>query len=346
MKKINLKFVDFWTGFDCTNNKFHKALSKRYEIVFSENPDFIIYSVYGLEHLKYDCVRIFYTGELYSPDFNIADYAISFDYIDYKDRHLRFPVFMLSYDEFKLKEIEEKRIRSAYVYGERDFCSFVYSNYTASTARDDFFFMLSNYKRVNSAGKHLNNIHAFIDNFDKLNTSFANKLQNKIDFETKHRFSIAFENTSYPGYLTEKVFDSLAAGCIPIYFGDKNINNDIFNDSIINCHEFNNFDEVIQEVISIDNSPELFQSKIASKIFKEDVFAYEDKLLFFLNNIFDQDPKQAYRRPSGYYSNLRTKYFKRIRLLNKLIYIKPIINIKRIVEKKSLSRHFKNRSSH
>jgi hypothetical protein len=38
-----------------------------------------------------------------------------------------------------------------------------------------------------------------------------------------YRFAICFENTVFPGYLTEKLFDCLLAGCIPIYWGDPTV---------------------------------------------------------------------------------------------------------------------------
>lgn len=38
-----------------------------------------------------------------------------------------------------------------------------------------------------------------------------------------YRFCICFENSKIPGYVTEKIFDCFAAGCIPIYWGAPNI---------------------------------------------------------------------------------------------------------------------------
>lgn len=35
---------------------------------------------------KYDCIKIFFTGEEQSPDFNIADYAVGYDDIRFGDR--------------------------------------------------------------------------------------------------------------------------------------------------------------------------------------------------------------------------------------------------------------------
>lgn len=62
-------------------------LKERFEVVQCEDPDYIIYSGFGYEHLHYDCIRIFFTGECQTPDFNECDYAIGVDkYEDYGSR--------------------------------------------------------------------------------------------------------------------------------------------------------------------------------------------------------------------------------------------------------------------
>lgn len=40
---------------------------------------------------------------------------------------------------------------------------------------------------------------------------------------SRYRFAICFENTIFPGYLTEKLFDCFLSGCIPIYWGDPSV---------------------------------------------------------------------------------------------------------------------------
>ena len=40
---------------------------------------------------------------------------------------------------------------------------------------------------------------------------------------SKYRFTLAIENFSFPGYVTEKIFDALAAGSIPVYLGAPDI---------------------------------------------------------------------------------------------------------------------------
>ena len=57
MKKVKIKFVDFFDGFDKGRNEFLEVLKQRYEIDISDEPDYVIYSGFGYEHLKYNCIR-------------------------------------------------------------------------------------------------------------------------------------------------------------------------------------------------------------------------------------------------------------------------------------------------
>ena len=39
----------------------------------------------------------------------------------------------------------------------------------------------------------------------------------------QYRFSICYENASYPGWLTEKMLDAMFAGSVPVYLGDPEV---------------------------------------------------------------------------------------------------------------------------
>lgn len=55
----------------------------------------------------------------------------------------------------------------------------------------------------------------------------------------RHRFYIAFENSVYPDYVTEKVYEALAAGTVPVYFGAPNVENYLpTSHAIINSADF------------------------------------------------------------------------------------------------------------
>lgn len=52
---------------------------------------------------------------------------------------------------------------------------------------------------------------------------FRGRCGDKFDLVRHYRFTIAFENTTYPGYVTEKLGDSLVAMAVPIYYGAPDV---------------------------------------------------------------------------------------------------------------------------
>lgn len=72
---------------------------------------------------------------------------------------------------------------------------------------------------VSCAGK-------FMHNDDTLLKEFGD---NKIEYLKDFKFNICPENSASPGYVTEKLFESFQAGCIPIYWGDSNPEPDVLN---------------------------------------------------------------------------------------------------------------------
>jgi len=54
--------------------------------------------------------------------------------------------------------------------------------------------------------------------------SYRGTVNNKWDVLPQYRFSLCYENIyDEPGYVTEKIFDSMRAGCVPVYWGAPNI---------------------------------------------------------------------------------------------------------------------------
>lgn len=51
--------------------------------------------------------------------------------------------------------------------------------------------------------------------------SWKGPCRSKRDVMQKYKFALCYENASFPGYVTEKVFDAMFAGCIPVYLGDN-----------------------------------------------------------------------------------------------------------------------------
>jgi hypothetical protein len=61
---------------------------------------------------------------------------------------------------------------------------------------------------------------------------------------SRYRFAICFENTVFPGYLTEKLFDCLLAGCIPVYWGDPTVAGQAPPACYIDYRQFDNLAEL------------------------------------------------------------------------------------------------------
>ncbi len=76
-------------------------------------------------------------------------------------------------------------------------------------------------------------------------STYKGSVLSKIECFSKYKFSICFENASYPGYITEKIFDCFFSGCIPIYFGAPDIEKYIPNNCFINFLDFDcNFNKL------------------------------------------------------------------------------------------------------
>jgi hypothetical protein len=293
MKKIKIKILYYNVPLTNESNHFIlKVLKKYYNVELSENPDYIFYNESGYEYLKYDCIRIFYTGENITPNYNLCDYAISHDYLTFEDRHYRLPLYLITvfYNEDELKIAGEDYLTKQTVFTKEDlnrktdFCSFVYSNYRAEKEREVIFNLLSGYKKVNAGGGFLNNI--------------GGRVKNKLEFEMKHKFSIAFEGSSRSGWTTEKIVSSLVAKTIPIYWGNPNIGKEFNTKRFINCHEYNSFEDVLKRVEEIDNNDELYLQIINEPI-NVPGYNYEDVQKgfdTFLKNIIDQPIDKAKRR--------------------------------------------------
>lgn len=60
-------------------------------------------------------------------------------------------------------------------------------------------------------------------------------LLGKYDFISDFTFNLCFENSRTPGYLTEKPFDALVSGVVPVYEGDPRVSEWIDEGALIDC---------------------------------------------------------------------------------------------------------------
>ena len=201
-----------------------------YQFEESAEPDFIIFGPYGNDiPPKGNYTRIGYFCENIKPDLSICEWAFGVPrgedvkHPNYKriQWHGVDPHLLIK----KPGDDPEKILAS-----KTKFCNFLYGHQVPY--REAFFTQLSKYKKVDAPGLSMNNMPG-IDMLYK-----GGKWEAKRQFLSPYKFTIAFENDIFPGYQTEKLYDAMLAGSIPIYCGDPYIG-EIFNTkSFINAAEY------------------------------------------------------------------------------------------------------------
>lgn len=271
--QIRICLSDFWLGFDYNDNYFFQILSKKFNVVIDfNNPDFVIYSTYGTNFLKYkNAVRILYTPENVRPSYFECDYSIGFDYQTYGSKNLRYPLYVLyGFIPQLLEKKDAKKILNQKLY----FCNMVVSN-PYSKKRIDFFHLLNKLKRVDSGGKVLNNV--------------GGPVENKLEFISKYRFTMAFENSSFPGYTTEKIFEPMKVNSIPIYWGSVRIGDEFNEKSFFNVHAYASLKDAAIAVVELENDHKKLELMLAEPWFhnnKISPYFSDERLCDFFEKIF------------------------------------------------------------
>ncbi|WRC58342.1 fucosyltransferase [Helicobacter pylori] len=281
---LNIALANWWP-LDKRESKgfrkfiLHFILSQRYKITIHQNPnepsDLVFGSPIGSARkiLSYkNAKRVFYTGENEVPNFNLFDYAIGFDELDFRDRYLRMPLY---YDRlhhkaesvndttspYKLKADSLYALKKpshhfkenhpnlcAVVNNESDplkrgFASFVASNPNAPI-RNAFYDALNSIEPVTGGGSVKNTL--------------GYKVENKNEFLSQYKFNLCFENSQGYGYVTEKILDAYFSHTIPIYWGSPSVAKDFNPKSFVNVHDFNNFDEAIDYIRYLHAHPNAY----------------------------------------------------------------------------------------
>ena len=269
MRKIKINFINFWGGFDPKSNYFYDLLKEEFDVEISNNPDYLFFSVFGNDHLKYKCKKIFYVGENIPPDMNYCDYAFSFDYLN-NDRNYRLPHYLLypGYYDLVNKSVDDSLVN-------RKFCNIVMSN-GGCKKRNDFFQKLSKYKKVDSGGR--------------FNNSIGYAVTDKVEWLKEYKFNLCFENDAHRGYnehyTTEKLPQAMQANTIGVYLGNTQIEKEFNTKSFINIRDFKSDEEAIEYIIYLDNNNEEYMKVMKQPYIFENQIIKLKNIKKFLYNIF------------------------------------------------------------
>jgi len=281
--KIKLWFSDMWGydefQFNPMDNYFTDLFSAKYDVVLDEHsPDLLVYSCFSRNHLKYNgrCKKLFYSGEnitpasdphrKVNPDFNECDLFMGKFPTD--DRCYYHPLWVLfvnwfnktqprSYPSNPTFHVEADSLLVERPYTPKSkFCCFINNNPIED--RVNLFNGLHSYKHVDSYGYLYNNVGYALRGSEKA----------KIDVVNHYKFTIAFENSFYPGYITEKLVQPYSVGSIPIYSGG--LDETVFNKkSMVYRGDYQSIQDVIDEVKKIDQNDDLYQEYMSEPLFNE-----------------------------------------------------------------------------
>lgn len=258
MEKVNVHFVNFWKGFEEQSYVFLELFQKRYrQERVTNNPDVVFYADrIKKKQRKVDFnspgVKVWYTGENHSPPPRF-DYSFSFE--PTTDTNFQLPIFARCkyYFDF-LNQTERNRYQQT---KKHRFCNFIYRNRQAQE-RIRFCKRFQKRAHIDCPGEVLNNM----PNFTREGRRARDWLTDKLKFISQYKFTIAFENERSENYVTEKLFDPLYVGSIPIYWGAPNVGEFFNPDSFINVSDFDSFDDVIQYVKEVNNNDELYNKML------------------------------------------------------------------------------------
>lgn len=313
--RISIDFVDFWPNMVKDDNYIYHLLNRVYTIEISQEPDILFFSCFGKKHLKYKCLKIYYCGENRRPDFSGCDYALTYDLINH-NRHFRWPLYAHHIDFEnawnKLTQPRTKEECKQIIASKKKFCCMVVSNANAKE-RIIFFNELSEYKQVDSGGKYLNNI--------------GGAITNKMDFIKDYKFVIAFENSSYPGYTTEKILQPFIVNSIPIYWGNPKIDLDFNPKAFLNATKLKT-SKLIDQIIQLDSDDDLAIEMLAESTFNNNeipVYSREENVIEFLFNAIEsrftiKKVSEQKIKKQLYLFNLKSRSFKKkvSRIIHKL----------------------------
>lgn len=80
---------------------------------------------------------------------------------------------------------------------------------------------------------------------------YKGPVEDKYEALSNYQFSLCFENMVMPGYITEKIFDCLFVGTVPVYWGAPDITDYVPANCFIDMRNFASYSELYEHLISL-----------------------------------------------------------------------------------------------
>jgi len=252
---LKIGFVDFGVN----PQWMIDILSERFDVVRDdENPQVLLFGDenFGNRNESYDStkvLKIFMTGENRRFWNYKTHMGITFDHID-DNIHYRLPLYV--HEIYSLKH--ESYLPAPIIpVHKTKFATFVVGN-PHSERRNELFHLINSYRKVDSGGPHLNNIGEII----------PRDTRTKIDFLKTRKFHLAFENSSWPGYVTEKILHGFYAKTVPIYWGSPTVEMDFNPDAMISWHDYKDDKKFLERIMEVDSDPDLYYHMVNQPMYR------------------------------------------------------------------------------
>lgn len=123
------------------------------------------------------------------------------------------------------------------------------------------------------------------NNIRSILSIYKGSCESKFDILRNYQFCLCFENMEMDGYITEKIFDCLYAGVVPLYMGAPNILEYLPAEAFVDCRKYASWMEMWDDVSSMsaiqishirDAGRVFFQSANAKRHYHslEGIFSY------------------------------------------------------------------------
>lgn len=103
---------------------------------------------------------------------------------------------------------------------------------------------MSKYKTIASGGRLYNNV--------------GGAVADKLDFISRYKFNIAFENSAYDGYTTEKIVEPFSVNTLPLYWGNPLVKRDFNENAFVDISSFSSIVDAASYVIELDKNDVLY----------------------------------------------------------------------------------------
>ena len=228
-RTVTLNIARFWAGATVGEvvDTLLPDLKPHYDFIASDTPEILLYGPYPGTLPPGRHVKIFIGCENLRPLMNECDWAFGVHHEEYIG-HPRYMRFARWGDDAHL--VQPERDWAAVLRAKTRFCAFIFAQ--PFPYREAFFRALSRYRRIDAPGRSMNNMPSI------------DPIPGRIDWDAKreflrqYKFVVAFENSSAPGYNTEKLTHAIEADSLPIYWGDPDIGRSFNTARFVNAHDF------------------------------------------------------------------------------------------------------------